>query len=219
MASAQEVLEAAPASGVPASGASVHSSPSLLGPAAAVQQHQLGCTATQQPQQDQQQQQQQQHNQQQAECINPQQQEVMPPSIAAQASSMQRLGGALQGVLSSGLSSDFVEGLKPVMLGGSLQISTHILLAGEAEPVFIGMFPTLQAAVDAQKQSQALVSHAACKKSRGCSAKGTYEQLVAVVLDVWHAVCAQGCSFLGMMQPAADACYAAVVLACNYICM
>ncbi|WIA35470.1 hypothetical protein OEZ86_003905 [Tetradesmus obliquus] len=70
---------------------------------------------------------------------------------------MQRLGGALQDVLSSQLSSDFVEGLKPVMLKGSLQISTHIQLAGEAAPVFIGLFPTLQAAVDAQKQSQALV--------------------------------------------------------------
>jgi hypothetical protein len=109
-----------------------------------------------QPQQDQ---------QQQAAGIpsQPQQQQlqqVVLPSVAAQASSMQRLGGALQGTLSSSLATDFVEGLKPVMVGGALQISTHIQLAGEAEPVFIGMFPTLQAAVDAQKQSQALVSNA-----------------------------------------------------------
>jgi hypothetical protein len=109
-----------------------------------------------QPQQDQ---------QQQAAGIpsQPQQQQlqqVVLPSVAAQASSLQRLGGALQGTLSSSLATDFVEGLKPVMVGGALQISTHIQLAGEAEPVFIGMFPTLQAAVDAQKQSQALVSNA-----------------------------------------------------------
>jgi hypothetical protein len=157
LASAQEVLEATRAGGISASGASVHSSPSLLAPSAAAQQRQLvSCSpAEQHPQQDQQhsegmQPQQQQHQQ--------HEQQIELPSIAEQASSMQRLGGALQGVLSSGLSSDYVEGLKPVMLNGSLQISTHIQLAGEAEPVFIGMFPTLQAAVDAQKQSQALVS-------------------------------------------------------------
>lgn len=151
LASAQQVLEAAPAVSMPAGGASVHSSPSMLAPATA--------GPNQHAQQDQQQQQhadctapQQQHQQQ------PQQQEVNPPDTAAQAASMQRLGGALQDVLSSQLSSDFVEGLKPVMLKGSLQISTHIQLAGEAAPLFIGLFPTLQAAVDAQKQSQALVS-------------------------------------------------------------
>jgi hypothetical protein len=94
-----------------------------------------------------------------------QQHQVVLPSIAAQASSMQRLGGALQGALSSGLATDFVEGLKPVMVGGALQISTHIQLAGEAGPVFIGMFSTLQAAVDAQKQSQALVSWAGRSKA------------------------------------------------------
>lgn len=75
-----------------------------------------------------------------------------------QLDSMQRLGDALQSVLSEGLVSDFVEGLKPVMHNGTLQISTYIQLAGEAESVFIGMFPDLQAAVNAQKQSQALVS-------------------------------------------------------------
>jgi hypothetical protein len=166
LASAQEVLDAARVGAVPASAASVHSSPSLLVPAAG--QEQQPDPQQLQPQQDQQQQAagmlsqppEQQHQQEEQQQQQQEQQQVVLPSIAAQASSMQRLVGALQGALSSGLATDFVEGLKPVMVGGALQISTHIQLAGEADPVFIGMFPTLQAAVDAQKQSQALVIRA-----------------------------------------------------------
>lgn len=132
--------------------------PRHAAPAALVQQHQSGCTVAQGLEQD---------KQQQSAGMTPQQQQqqgqqqVTTPSITEQARSMHRLGGALQGVLSSGLATDFVEGLRPVMVGSTLQISTHIQLAGEAPPVFIGMFPTLQKAVDAQKQSQALVSWAA----------------------------------------------------------
>jgi hypothetical protein len=59
------------------------------------------------------------------------------------------------------MASDFVEGLKPVLHNGKLAISTYIKLAQDPEPVFIGMFASLPAAVTAQKQSAELVSTAA----------------------------------------------------------
>lgn len=71
---------------------------------------------------------------------------------------LQRLTAALTAVLSSGMASDFVEGLKPVLHNGKLAISTFIKLDHDPEPVFIGMFPSLPAAVAAQKQSSELVS-------------------------------------------------------------
>jgi hypothetical protein len=71
---------------------------------------------------------------------------------------LQRLTAALTAVLSSGMASDFVEGLKPVLHNGKLAISTFVKLDHDPEPVFIGMFPSLPAAVAAQKQSSELVS-------------------------------------------------------------
>lgn len=74
---------------------------------------------------------------------------------------LQRLTAALTAVLSSGMASDFVEGLKPVLHNGKLAISTYIKLAQDPQPVFIGMFGSLPAAVQAQKQSAELVSTSA----------------------------------------------------------
>eukprot|EP00775_Hariotina_reticulata_P002819 gene2819-3112_t len=68
-----------------------------------------------------------------------------------------RLTCALQNVLSQGLASDYVEGLRPVLHDGKLQIATYVLLEGTNEPIYIGMYGSLPAAVQAQKQSQALV--------------------------------------------------------------
>jgi hypothetical protein len=70
---------------------------------------------------------------------------------------LQRLTAALTAVLSSGMASDYVEGLKPVLHNGKLAISTYIKLDQDPEPVFIGMFNSLPAAVQAQKQSTELV--------------------------------------------------------------
>lgn len=75
---------------------------------------------------------------------------------------LQRLTAALTAVLSSGMASDFVEGLKPVLHNGKLAISTYIKLAQDPEPVFIGMFSSLPAAVQAQKQSAELVRRLCC---------------------------------------------------------
>jgi hypothetical protein len=96
-----------------------------------------------------------------------QQQVQQAPAAAAASPSktdpagLQRLTAALTAVLSSGMASDFVEGLKPVLHNGKLAISTYIKLAHDPEPVFIGMFASLPAAVTAQKQSAELVSNAA----------------------------------------------------------
>jgi len=81
-------------------------------------------------------------------------------SDSTQDSGLQRLTAALTAVLSTGMASDFVEGLKPVLHNGKLAISTYIKLEQDPEPVFIGMFPSLPAAVAAQKQSHELVSRA-----------------------------------------------------------
>jgi hypothetical protein len=67
---------------------------------------------------------------------------------------MQRLTTALTAVLSSGMASDFVQGLRPVLQDGKLVISTHIKLPADPEPVFIGMFPNVPDAVAAQKEAQ-----------------------------------------------------------------
>lgn len=75
---------------------------------------------------------------------------------------LKRLTAALTAVLSSGMASDFVEGLKPVLHNGKLAISTYIQLGQDPEPVFIGMFPSLPAAVAAQKQSSELVGVVLC---------------------------------------------------------
>lgn len=95
----------------------------------------------------------------------PQQQQLnmTPEERQASEADLQRLTTALTAVLSSGMSSDYVEGLKPVLHDGSLVISTYIRLGGgpsstAEEPLFIGMFPSLPAAVAAQKQAQELVS-------------------------------------------------------------
>lgn len=93
------------------------------------------------------------------------QQGGMPRTPAAAAASpsrtdpagLQRLTAALTAVLSSGMASDYVEGLKPVLHNGKLAISTYIKLDQDPEPVFIGMFNSLPAAVQAQKQSTELV--------------------------------------------------------------
>eukprot|EP00879_Flechtneria_rotunda_P018896 GHRR01019834.1.p2 GENE.GHRR01019834.1~~GHRR01019834.1.p2 ORF type:complete len:139 (-),score=37.25 GHRR01019834.1:5-421(-) len=83
-----------------------------------------------------------------------------PADAMSKQESVDRVSSAVQSILTSGLTSDYVDGLKPVLHQGKLQISTHILLPGEQEPVFLGMFPSLPAAVQAQKQTQALVSGA-----------------------------------------------------------
>lgn len=80
------------------------------------------------------------------------------PGKTQDAVGLQRLTAALTAVLSSGMASDFVEGLKPVLHNGKLAISTYIKLQQDPEPVFIGMFSSLPAAVAAQKQSAELVS-------------------------------------------------------------
>lgn len=93
------------------------------------------------------------------------QQGAVPRTPAAAAASpsrtdpagLQRLTAALTAVLSSGMASDYVEGLKPVLHNGKLAISTYIKLDQDPEPVFIGMFNSLPAAVQAQKQSTELV--------------------------------------------------------------
>jgi hypothetical protein len=72
--------------------------------------------------------------------------------------SLKRLTAALTAVLSTGMSSDYVEGLKPVLHNGKLAISTYIQLAGDPQPLFIGMFGSLPSAVEAQKTAQELVS-------------------------------------------------------------
>lgn len=72
---------------------------------------------------------------------------------------LKRLTAALTAVLSSGMASDYVEGLKPVLHNGKLAISTYIKLEDDPEPLFVGMFPSLPEAVNAQKQSQELVRH------------------------------------------------------------
>lgn len=80
-----------------------------------------------------------------------------PDTVSKQLSSVERMKVALDSVLASNLSSDFIEGLKPVIQDGKLQVATYIPLQGEDEPAFIGDFPSIQAAVHAQKQSYALV--------------------------------------------------------------
>lgn len=79
------------------------------------------------------------------------------------AGGLQRLTAALSAVLSSGMASDYVEGLKPVLQNGKIAISTYIKLEQDPEPVFIGMFPSLPAAVAAQKQSQESVRSILCE--------------------------------------------------------
>lgn len=73
---------------------------------------------------------------------------------------LKRLTAALAKVLSSGLASNYVEGLKPIVHNGELLISTHIKLSSDPQPVFIGRFPSLPAAVAAQTQTSELVSAA-----------------------------------------------------------
>jgi hypothetical protein len=83
-----------------------------------------------------------------------------------QPANISRLTFALQNVLSQGLASDYVEGLRPVLHDGKLQIATYVLLEGTTDPVFIGMYSSLPAAVQAQNQSQALVSQNPIKNFR-----------------------------------------------------
>lgn len=78
--------------------------------------------------------------------------------VSKQQTSVERMKGAVHSHLSSQLTSDFIEGLRPVMDSGKLHIATYIPLQGEEEPVFIGNYPSIQAAVQAQRQSHALVS-------------------------------------------------------------
>lgn len=90
--------------------------------------------------------------------------------VSQQHSSVERMKGTVHAHLSSQLTSDFIEGLRPVMHNGQLQISTYIPLQGELEPAFIGNFPSIHAAVHAQRQSHALVG--TCSDSATRAAAG-----------------------------------------------
>lgn len=78
--------------------------------------------------------------------------------VSKQQSSVERMKTAVHSHLSSQLTSDFIEGLRPVINSGKLHIATYIPLQGEEEPAFIGNYPSIQAAVQAQRQTHALVS-------------------------------------------------------------